>query len=101
MRLLKFWENFQTTATCTEHATSYLDASFPKKRPNWTSLGPQKWKSACGRMHVCREKSPKHTHAAAYTPGVLGVRRTPCQAEHDVTFSIQCDQGKITKKLER
>jgi len=23
----------------------------------------------------------------AYTPDVLGVRRTPCETEHDVTFS--------------
>jgi len=35
----------------------------------------------------------------AYTSGVLGVRRTPCETEHDVTFSRSCDQRKITKKL--
>jgi len=28
----------------------------------------------------------------------LGVRRTPNQADSDVTYSRSCDQGKITKK---
>ena len=39
--------------------------------------------------------------AGAYSPGGLGVRRTPCDTEHDVTFSWSCDQGKITKTLWR
>ena len=33
----------------------------------------------------------------AYTPGVLGVRHTPCETEHDVTFSRLCDQEKSRK----
>ena len=32
----------------------------------------------------------------AYT---LGMRRTPNQADSDVTLSTPCDQGKITKKV--
>ena len=39
--------------------------------------------------------------AGAYSPGGLGVRRTPCDTEHDVTFSRSCDQGKITNTLWR
>jgi len=30
--------------------------------------------------------------------GVLGMRRTPCETEHDVTISRSYDEGKITKK---
>jgi len=37
----------------------------------------------------------------AYTPGLRGVRRTPCETEHDVTFSRSCHQVKSTKNLER
>ena len=36
----------------------------------------------------------------AYTPGLLGVQRTPCETERDVTFSRSCDQGRITKSYE-
>jgi len=37
------------------------------------------------------------SNSAAYTSGVLGVRRTPGETEYNVTFSSWCDQGKITK----
>jgi len=33
----------------------------------------------------------------ASTPCVLGVRRRPCQTDHDVSFSRSCDQGKSQK----
>jgi len=33
--------------------------------------------------------------AGPYTPGLLGVRGTPCETEHDVTFFRPCDHGKI------
>jgi len=32
---------------------------------------------------------------------IPGVRRTPCENEHDVTFSWSCDQEKITQNRER
>jgi len=38
-------------------------------------------------------------NSGAYTLGVLGVRCTPCETKHDVTFSRSRDQGKITKTL--
>jgi len=35
-------------------------------------------------------------------PGIFTVRRTPNQTESDVIFSRRpCDQGKITKRIER
>jgi len=52
-------------------------------------------------IHKTLQSHFRRPSAEAYTSGVLGVRHTPCETEHDVTFSRSCDQAKITKKLER
>ena len=56
---------------------------------------------ACGVEQKKKLKAVALSNAGAYAPGVLGVRRTPCQTEHNVTISRSCDQENITKKLRR
>jgi len=48
-------------------------------------------------LEVFRQLRSRLSCPGTYTLGVLDVRRTPCETEHDVTFSSACDLGKITK----